>query len=82
MLGRVTRRPIRLPPDATRVFVARATMGTASTAQPAQRSLVLDERRVPADDLPLGNLMRGVVGFEQSRSPADLARVAVALGNL
>ena len=31
------------------------------------------------DDLPLGNLMRGVVGFEQSRSPADLARVATAL---
>ena len=31
------------------------------------------------DDLPLGNLMRAVVGFEQSRTPADLARVAQAL---
>ena len=41
---------------------------------PSQRSLVLDERRVAADDLPHGNLMRGVVGIEQSRSPDDLAR--------
>ncbi|MCY3624004.1 MAG: hypothetical protein OXH68_20120 [Gammaproteobacteria bacterium] len=31
------------------------------------------------DDLPLGNLMRAVVGFEQSRTPADVARVAEAL---
>ena len=43
--------------------------------QPAQRSLLLDERRVAVDDLPLRNLMRAVVGFEQSRSPADLATV-------
>ena len=43
--------------------------------QPAQRSLLLDERRAAVDDLPLGNLMRAVVGFEQSRSPADLATV-------
>ncbi len=54
---------------------------TLAECQPAQRSLVLDERRVPVDDLPLGNLMRGVVGFEQSRSPADLARVVVALAD-
>ncbi|MDE0039536.1 MAG: hypothetical protein OXU77_18560 [Gammaproteobacteria bacterium] len=31
------------------------------------------------DDLPLGNLMRAVVGFEQSRTPAELARVTEAL---
>ena len=42
--------------------------------QPAQRSLLLDEQRVAVDDLPLRNLMRAVVGFEQSRTPADLAR--------
>ena len=41
---------------------------------PSQRSLVLDERRVAADDLPERNLMRGVVGIEQSRSPDDLTR--------
>ena len=49
------------------------------SCQPSQRSLLLDERRVPVDDLPLNNLMRAVVGFEQSRSPADVARVAEAL---
>ena len=47
--------------------------------QPAQRSLLLDERRVAVDDLPLGNLMRAVIGFEQSRTPADITRVARAL---
>ena len=47
--------------------------------QPSQRTLVLDERRVAADDLPDGNLMRGVVGIEQSRSPGDLARAAAML---
>ena len=47
--------------------------------QPSQRSLLLDERHVAVDDLPLGNLMRAVVGFEQSRTPADVARVAEAL---
>ena len=44
--------------------------------QPSQRSLVLDERRVFADDLPQGNLMRAVVGFEQATSPVDLARAS------
>ena len=47
--------------------------------QPSQRSLVLDERRVVAEHLPPDNLMRGVVGFEQSRTPDDLARVARVL---
>ena len=53
--------------------------GALSPCQPSQRSLLLDERRVAVDDLPLGNLMRAVVGFEQSRTPADLARVARSL---
>lgn len=46
--------------------------------QPSQRALLLDGRRAAVDDLPLGNLMRAVVGFEQSRTPADLARAATA----
>ena len=50
-----------------------------SSCQPSQRSLVLDERRVAVDDLPPGNLMRAVAGFEQSRTPGELARVAGAL---
>ena len=40
---------------------------------------MLDERRAVADDLPNGNLMRSVVGFEQSRTPDELGRVARAL---
>ena len=44
--------------------------------QPSQRSLVLDERHMALDDLPVGNLMRAVVGLEQSRGVADVARVA------
>ena len=47
--------------------------------QPSQRSLVLDERSTVADHLPSGNLMRGVVGFEQSRTPEDLLRAAGAV---
>ena len=50
-----------------------------ASCQPSQRSLLLDERRVAVDDLPLGNLVRTVVGFEQSESPAELVRVANAL---
>ncbi|MCY4012786.1 MAG: Rpn family recombination-promoting nuclease/putative transposase [Gammaproteobacteria bacterium] len=49
--------------------------------QPSQRSVLLDERRVAMDDLPLGNLIRALVGFEQSRSPNELAQVAVALND-
>ena len=52
---------------------------TLAAYQPSQRSLLLDERHVAADDLPLDNLMRAVVGFEQSRTPTDVARVAEAL---
>ena len=55
---------------------------TLSAYQPSQRSLLLDERRVAVDDLPLGNLMRAVVGFEQSRTPTDVVRVAEALRGL
>ena len=47
--------------------------------QPSQRSLVLDERHIALDDLPLGNLMRAVVGLEQSRTLEELADVTVAL---
>ena len=50
--------------------------------QPSQRALLLDERRLAVDDLPLDNLMRAVVAFEQSRMPADLVRVARALAEL
>ena len=47
--------------------------------QPSQRSLVLDERHIALDDLPLGNLMRAVAGLEQSRTPQQLAQWVVAL---
>ena len=47
--------------------------------QPGQRYHVLDVRRVAADDLPRRNLLRAVVGLEQSRSPEDLLRVVEAL---
>jgi len=50
--------------------------------QPAQRSLLLDERRVRVDSLPSGNLMRAVAGFEQSRTPEDVGRVVGALAAL
>ena len=43
--------------------------------QPSQRYMVVDERRVEEDDLPVGNLMRAVVGLERSGSPEDLRRV-------
>ena len=44
--------------------------------QPSQRYIVVDERHVGAEDLPASNLMRAVLGLEQSRAPGDLARVA------
>lgn len=47
--------------------------------QPSQRYFVVDEQRVDEDAIPSGNLMRAVIGLEQSRTPADLARVASAL---
>ena len=50
-----------------------------SPYQPSQRYLVLDERHVEEDDLPSRNLMKAVVGLEQSRTTADLLRVVVAL---
>ena len=50
-----------------------------SPYQPSQRYLLLDERNVEEDDLPSRNLMKAVVGLEQSRSMADLLRVVVAL---
>ena len=47
--------------------------------QPAQRYLVIEEQHVAADAVPSGNLMGAVIGLEQSRTPADLVRVADAL---
>ena len=47
--------------------------------QPSQRYIVVDEQRVEAEDLPTSNLMAAVSGLEQSRTPGDLARVAVKL---
>ena len=44
--------------------------------QPSQRYIVVDERRVGAEDLPGRNLMAAVLGLEQSRTPGDLLRVA------
>ena len=47
--------------------------------QPSQRYMVVDERHVEADDLPVHNLMTAVVRLEQSRSPTDLMRVVESL---
>ena len=47
--------------------------------QPSQRYVVVDEQHVGEDAVPVGNLMRAVLGLEQSRTPADLARIAGAL---
>ena len=44
--------------------------------QPSQRYIVVDERHVGAEDLPGRNLMRAVLGLEQSRTPEDVVRVA------
>ena len=44
--------------------------------QPSQRHLVLDERRVRAEELKLHGLTLAVAQLEQSRSVADLAHVA------
>ena len=47
--------------------------------QPSQRYLVVDERHVGAEDLPVRNLMGAVLGLEQSRGPGDLVRVVEKL---
>ena len=44
--------------------------------QPSQRYLVVDERHVGTEDLPVGNLMGAVLGLEQRCGPEDLERVA------
>ena len=46
--------------------------------QPSLRYFVLDERAHRADDLPRGNLVTALIGFENSRSPEALGR-AVSL---
>ena len=50
--------------------------------QPSQRTLVLDERHMALDDLPLGNLVRGLVGLEQSRTPERVLEVTTVLREL
>ena len=50
--------------------------------QPSQRTLVLDERHMELDDLPVGNLMRALVGLEQSRTREELLEVTTALREL
>ena len=50
--------------------------------QPSQRTLVLDERHMELDDLPAGNLMRALVGLEQSRTREELLEVTTALRDL
>ena len=50
--------------------------------QPSQRHVVLDERRARAEDFKLQGLTWAVAQLEQSRSAADLARVAQRLAAL
>ena len=47
--------------------------------QPSQSHIVLDERRIAADDPRLQELTKAVVLVEQSRSPQDLLRVVSLL---
>ena len=50
--------------------------------QPAQRYHLVDERHLPDDDLPAGNLMSAVVRIERMRSPTDLRDVVRNLRSL
>ena len=66
--------------SATQMSDLVAESGPALSAfQLSQRHLVLDERHASADDPRLGDLTRAVLRLEQSRSVADLARVAALL---
>ena len=47
--------------------------------QPSQRHIVLDERRLPADDARVGDLTRAMVLVEQSSSGPDLLLAAAFL---
>ena len=47
--------------------------------QPSFRYFVLDERARQEDDLPRGNLVTALIGFENSRSPEALERAVAAL---
>ena len=64
-----------------RDLVAR-TGSALSPYQPSQRHVVLDERRAAADDPQLRELTRAVLLLEQSRSAADLTRVAESLSRV
>lgn len=50
--------------------------------QPSQRTLVLDERHMELDDLPVGNLIRALVGLEQSTPSERALEVVTALRTL
>ena len=62
-------------PSQMRALVA-PTGPALAQFQPSQCHVVLDERRVAADDSQLGDLTRAMVLLEQSRSAADLDRAA------
>ena len=47
--------------------------------QPSFRYFVLDERARQEDDLPRGNLVTALIGFENSRSPEALERAVAVL---
>ena len=47
--------------------------------QPTLRYFLLDEGACQDDDLPRGNLVTALIGFENSRSPEALGRMASAL---
>ena len=47
--------------------------------QPTLRYFLLDEGACQDDDLPRGNLVTALIGFENSRSPEALGRIASAL---
>ena len=65
-------------PSQMRALVA-PTGPALAQFQPSQCHVVLDERRVAADDSQLGDLTRAMVLLEQSRSAADLDRAAAFL---
>ena len=59
-----------------------ATRPALAPFQPSQRHIVLDERRMPADDPWLGDLTRAMVLVEQSQSIANLVDAAALLKSL
>ena len=50
--------------------------------QPSQRTPALDERHRELDDLPVGNLMRALVGLESSKTPARVPETTATMSEL